>query len=240
MVVGCNEINRCAIIIQARMSSRRFPKKTISRLAGMPLIEYIYRRCKSSSIGNILVATSHDKSDNELYVYCRDNNIPVMRGSLDNVLERYVLAADSIGADYIARVCGDTPLVDISLMESMLNALIEDKLDYISPDRETCASGFYSEAVALRALKKAAKSTNVKEDLEHVTRFIIENKDEFLTRFIDAELNPESARQTRLTVDFPEDLPMVSSIIGELQDKFAFTSRDVLNILRNRARYLRA
>ena len=36
-----------------------------------------------------------------------------------------------------------------------LNLLMRKKLDYVSPDKHTCAAGFYSEAVTLDALRKA-------------------------------------------------------------------------------------
>ena len=76
----------CAIIIQARMSSARFPGKMMLPLYNnTPLVEYVYERCKTSSVKNILVATSDDKSDDKLYNYCKRNSIPIARGSIKNV-----------------------------------------------------------------------------------------------------------------------------------------------------------
>ncbi|UCD15382.1 MAG: hypothetical protein JSV34_06625, partial [Candidatus Omnitrophota bacterium] len=175
------DIGRCAIIIQARMSSRRFPGKMMSCLYNnVPLIEYVYERCKKSSVKNILVATSVDKSDDELYDYCKKKNILVTRGSLDDVLKRYVQTADSIAADYIVRVCGDTPFVDVSLIDMLLGILIREKLDYASFNRQTCASAFFSEAITLGALKKVLILASNKEDFEHVTKYIVDNRGKFL------------------------------------------------------------
>jgi len=106
------------IIIQARMSSSRFPGKMMARLGDIPLIDFIYKRCCESSIKNILVATSDHKSDDILYNHCRGRGIPIMRGNLHNVLKRYIQAGELLNARYIIRVCGDTPFVDISLADS--------------------------------------------------------------------------------------------------------------------------
>lgn len=225
-------LERCAIIIQARMSSRRFPGKMMSRVSGLPLVHYLYKRCAGSSVKKIMVATSEDRSDDVLYDYCVKNNIPVVRGSLDNVLERYIKASDLAGAHYIARVCGDTPFFDLSLLELALETLIDEGLDYVSLDRLTCAAGFYSEALTVAALKKAAMMTDDKESLEHVTKYIIDNKDRFRTKFLNADLNPEFVKGLRLTVDYPEDIVSSGNILRNLKDGLSFTSAEVLEAAR--------
>ncbi|OGW75335.1 MAG: hypothetical protein A2Z72_08390 [Omnitrophica bacterium RBG_13_46_9] len=231
----CISTSRCAIIIQARMCSQRFPGKMLYNiLDNMPLVRFVYERCRQSLVRKVLVATSEDKSDDVLYEYCINNKMPVIRGSLTDVLGRYIKAADFLNAEYLARIGGDTPFVDISLVVSFLNTLISEKLDYVSAKRETCASGFYSETVTLKALKRAARSTRDKEDLEHVTRFIINNKERFLTKFTNAELNPEFVRETRLTIDYPRDMETAGAIIDELRDRLSFTSKEVLDVVRKK------
>ena len=231
--------NSAAIILQARMDSKRFHGKMMCNLAGIPLIEYVYRRCRLSSIKRVLIATSYESSDNILYNYCKENNITIVRGNLNNVLERYIRTAEMIGALYIVRVCGDTPFVDISLMEELLNLLINEKLDYVSLNRQTCAFGFYSEAVSLSAIKKAYTSTKNSDDLEHVTKFILDNKERFLTKFIDMDLNPDFIKNVRLTIDFPEDIQVANYIIDELLNKYSFTSYDILNTVKRKVLLLK-
>jgi len=231
MPAGSNPLNKSAIIIQARMSSRRFPGKMMSKLSGMPLVEYLYKRCKHLSLAHIIVATSIHSSDDELYDYCREKKIPVVRGSLNNVLERYILAADSVATKYIARVCGDTPFVDLSLVNTALETLDQENLDYVSFDKKTCLPGFYSEVFTLTVLKKAATLVNNKQDLEHVTKIIIENPNLFRTKFLNADLNLGFTSRVPLTIDYPEDLKRANLIIGKLSDKLEFASGDILNLL---------
>lgn len=223
-----------AIIIQARMSSERFPEKMMAKLGGTPLIDFIYERCCGSSAKNILVATSEDESDDILYNHCRVRKIPIMRGDLHNVLNRYIEAAELLGAKYIIRICGDTPFVDIVMADSLLDMLIAEGLDYVAPDRKTCASAFFSEAVSLEALKKSAALTQEKEDIEHVTRHIINHRDDFRARFINAGLNPPFIRDVRLTIDYPEDIKHADLIVSRLADKVSFASIHILEIIKKR------
>lgn len=230
---GTDKQLECAIIIQARISSTRFPKKMMAHLCDMPLVEYIYKRCKTSSVKKVTVATSNDKSDDIIYKYCKNNDMPVMRGSLHNVLDRYIRAAELIGAEYIARVCGDTPFVDIFFINRLLQLLIDNKLDYVSFDKKNCAPCFFSEAVTLNALKRVSQLTTAEENLEHVTKFIIDNRDKFSTKLLTVDLNPEFIQRIRLTIDFPEDILKASSVLSQLKNKFSFTSQDILSIVYN-------
>lgn len=220
-----------AVIIQSRTSSARFPEKMLQQLAGMPLVEYVHRRCSKSSLTKVIVATSDDPSDDLLDEHCRKAGIFVIRGSLDNVLGRFIQVADSVGANYVVRVCGDTPFVDISLFEELNRLAVAERLDYAAYDRMTCAAGFYSEVVSVSALKKISQLTHAKEDLEHVTKFILDNKNSFNTRFIEADLNPESIKDIRLTIDFPLDLERANNIVKELKDPLDFSSRDIIAVV---------
>lgn len=62
-----------AIIIQVRMSSSRFPGKMLTKLGGLALIEYVYRRCR---------ALSHRK---RIDCYFSDNEVIYFGVGIDNV-----------------------------------------------------------------------------------------------------------------------------------------------------------
>ncbi len=226
-------MDQSAIIIQARMSSTRFPNKMMSLLGGIPLIEYVYRRCKLSLCKNVLIATSTDSSDTLLYEYCVKNAIFVMRGDLNNVLKRYIQAAESLAVEYIIRVCGDTPFVDIAFADRLIMKLIDEKIDYIAADKNKCSSGFYCEAISLEALKRVTSLSDKKEDMEHVTKFIIDHPHLFSIKFIDTDLNPDFIKKTRLTIDYPEDIQTANYIVNKLREKFSFTSKEILDVVKD-------
>ncbi|MBN1872021.1 MAG: hypothetical protein JW800_05550 [Candidatus Omnitrophica bacterium] len=223
-----------AIIIQARMSSSRFPSKMMEPLGGAALIEFVYKRSTLSNVSNVVVATSEDLSDRGLYDYCLKNSIRVMRGSLEDVLKRYIDTANAIGAKYIIRICGDTPFVDIALADSLLDTLVKEGREYVAPSRISCASAFFSEAVSLSALERCARMTSDKQDREHVTRYILNHADGFDVKLIDAGLNPSFMSDVKLTIDYPEDIEAARRVVGRLADRYNFSSGDVLDIVGNK------
>lgn len=225
---------RKAIFIQARISSKRFPGKMLQNVIdNVPLAEYVYKRCLCSKSADIVsIITSTEKSDDELFTYCLENNIRVFRGSLNNVLDRYIKAADYFNASIICRVCGDTPFVDISLIDYAFDILKSGLLDYVAPDRNTCAPGFYSEIFTLQALNKVFTWTKFQEDLEHVTKFILDNTGMFKIKLLNAGLNQPFIQNIRFTIDYPEDVDLGNKIAAELPDGYAFSSQDVLNAVK--------
>ena len=80
---------RMAIIIFARLNSRRLPKKVMSKVGSKPLLLFIIDRIKKNSNFRlpIIVATSKNKSNNEIEIFCKKNKIKVFRGELDDVFK---------------------------------------------------------------------------------------------------------------------------------------------------------
>ncbi|MBF0488412.1 MAG: hypothetical protein HQK98_09650 [Nitrospirae bacterium] len=221
-----------AIIIQGRMSSLRFPGKMMSDLAGVPLIRFVYERClNSKEAGITAVATSDDRTDDQLYEYCRDEGIPVFRGSLDNVLERYVGAAEFYGAGIICRVCGDSPFVDTEVIDEMFEMLEKAGIDYIAPVKDRCIAGLDSEVIRDTALKAALKYAAGRDCLEHVTPYIKKAENKFKIKLIDFNLRPTALSALVLTVDYPGDLEICNKVAAILGKRYDFTSQDIFDVL---------
>ena len=59
-------------IIQARMNSKRFPKKILKKVNNKTILEMVYNQVKKSPvIKKIIIATSSSKSDNLVEVFCK-------------------------------------------------------------------------------------------------------------------------------------------------------------------------
>ena len=100
------------VIIQSRMSSKRFPGKVLAPFLDKPLFYHVVNQIKKIGIYNsIILASSTDKTDDPLTSYAKDLGLNVVKGSLDDVVERYSLALDIQKCDSFFRVCGDSPLL---------------------------------------------------------------------------------------------------------------------------------
>lgn len=219
-----------AIFIQSRLSSSRFPGKMLEPLAGMPLVEYVYRRClESVHVDMVAVITSEEASDDSLYAFCSEKEIPVFRGSLENVLERYVHAAVHFQAGMICRVCGDSPFVDVSAIDHMLDRMSQVEYQYIVT--EDGLDGFVSEVVLLDVLQQALRETDKADDLEHVTPFIKKHPEKFRSTRCAIGCRPPELEKWKLTIDYPDDLLLANQIVQAGLGGFDFTSQDVVSAL---------
>ena len=104
---------KIGVIIQARMSSERYPSKVLTEVNKKPLLSYIIDRLRfSCKYQNIVIATSLEKSDNPIENFCLENGILFFRGDLENVSLRMLEASKINDFDGFVRVNGDSPLVD--------------------------------------------------------------------------------------------------------------------------------
>jgi len=82
-------------ILQARMSSSRLPGKVMAPVLGEPMIgRQVERLRRAARIDQLMVATSVDSSDDPLAAYVESLGLPVCRGPLTDVLDRFRQAAD--------------------------------------------------------------------------------------------------------------------------------------------------
>lgn len=214
------------------MSSSRLPKKMLMKLGNGTLIEYVYNRCKQAKLSDdVIVITSDDKSDDDLFRICKEKKIPVYRGSLNDVLKRYIDASNNFDVELICRVCGDSPFVDVSAIDSMFGTMMKNKhLDYISTVNSL--NGFMSEVLTLKVLKNINDKKLYAEDREHVTKYIRDNMANFKVKKLELDLRPVELEKFTLTIDYPEDLIIAQNIVKHLNG-FKFSSDDILKILKN-------
>ncbi len=216
------------------MSSSRLPGKMLMDLDGVALVEYVFRRCCVSECADVIaVITSWEPSDDPLCSFCEESGIPVFRGALDNVLKRYIQAAKHYNLDFIGRVCGDSPFVDIYMTDRMLDMAASHTFEYISV--KNSIDGLVSEIIKTETLGSVADIASSKKDYEHVTSHIRKEKNSFNTKWIDMEM--KGLKNTvSLTIDQPADLLFCNSVAQLLSKKMgyndlSFSNKDVLTVL---------
>jgi len=205
----------------------------LENILDVRLVEYVYNRCKKSSIADdVAIITSMDLTDNELYEFCLKKNINVFRGSLDNVLDRYIQAGDYYCATYVCRVCGDSPFVDVDAIDQMFLSIQKNHfIDYISTKHSL--NGFMSEVFTLKILKKIMLNEFLTEqDKEHVTKYIRDNIENFNVEYYNLNLNSFDLEDISITVDYKSDLEFINKIAQNLIG-YSYTSREVINSIRS-------
>lgn len=222
------------VVLQARMSSRRLPGKVLMKINGTPMIYWqIQRIMKSSKVSKIVVATSSDSTDDLLVKFLEEKSIIVHRGSLDNVLSRYVEVATHFPHDALIRLTGDCPLVMPELIDQMIDKFHVEKVDYLSNTlMPTFPDGLDIEIIKPGVLQELATLKLDAKELEHVTYGVYSRPERFkLSNFS----NKMDLSHNRWTVDYKEDFEFVTAIFEEFSGReSSFTYQDVCRFLETR------
>ena len=197
-------------ILQARMSSSRLPGKVLKPLAGRPMVErQIERLRRCATLERLVVATSDDASDDVLAAFLADIGIETFRGSLHDVLGRYVGAIQALGVSGpVVRLTADCPLADPGVIDDCVLMQAELAVDYCSNGRRrTYPRGLDVEVFEAEGLLLAGREAVDPYDREHVTPFLYRYPER---GFSQGELvQDRDDSPLRWTVDTPEDFAFV-------------------------------
>jgi spore coat polysaccharide biosynthesis protein SpsF len=170
----------------------------------------------------VIVATTDQSRDDGIEVIASRLGSEVFRGSENDVLDRFIKAADKFNLHKIIRVCGDNPFLlsgEIARLIDDFEACDADYLSYQVNGRPSILThfGLWTEAVTTEALKKVSELTDDPFYHEHVTNFIYSNHEIFNIRWIVMNDDRFAKKNVRLTIDTVEDFELVSAIYSELQ-----------------------
>ncbi len=213
------------IILQARTGSTRMPEKVILPFyQEQSILDLLLEKVKKLHVPMVL-ATTVNPSDDRICRIARKHNVPVFRGSENDVLDRFIQASPQFGFNKIIRVCADNPFLDFSGMQTLISEFELSKADYLSfqlagtkPSILT-HFGFWTEAVRLEALEKASQLSSEKIYHEHVTNFIYSHPELFNVQFIQADPLVFSRTDIRMTLDTPEDFEIQQHIFASISAK---------------------
>jgi len=218
-------------IIQARLGSTRYPRKIFSILADKPLIWHVVDRLKySKKIDKIVLATTINTIDDETEKWANEEEVPVFRGSENNVLERYYLAAKHFSADVVVRITADDPFKDPEIIDNVIDKLIIEKLDFAFNNKPaTFPEGLDTEVFTFEALEKAYLNSVDNYEKEHVTQYFYKNSQQFKQANF---FNNSNLSSLRWTIDTEEDYLMAKRIYDKLYLKGSiFLTLDILRLL---------
>lgn len=203
------------VIIFSRYDSSRLPGKALMDLEGRALLQRVIDRAYLiSGSPRIIVATTDRCLDQPIVDCACSEGIEVFQGELDNVTKRAYDCARAFNLDYFARICGDRPFFDPRLVSYYANIAIQGGQDLVTNViGATFPPGLTTEIVRTDSLEKVLKSTQEKEDLEHVTRYFYRNLDQFV---INNSRSKHNWRDVSLVVDTYADLERARFIMRRL------------------------
>lgn len=236
-----------AIIVQARTGSSRMPNKMLESFYNdTPLLEVILERIKIESINlPIIVATTDSQRDDVIEKIAIKLGIDYYRGSENDVLARFIGAAERFGVQKIIRLCADNPLIDTSAINILAQTLLDSNgLDYLAystsegvPTIKT-HYGFWAEGTTINTLKKIEKLTDDKLYHEHVTNYIYANPKEFSIKLLPIDKTIDSNNKIRLTIDTKQDFENIKILYSELMlGKTSYTALEIVEYIEKNPRF---
>lgn len=164
-------------IIQARLNSTRLPGKALLPLAGKPMLLHVVERVRRiRGLDAVVVATTQD--DAAIAAACDTWGVDCYQwpGPVNDVLGRFVATGKRYhDVEYVLRVCGDSPMLDVIAAEELLAHTVERQSDYASYRIGGVASpqlpnGYFAEVVRYDALVRLDRSLAASDPRrEHVT-----------------------------------------------------------------------
>ncbi len=208
-------MTRVGIITQARTTSTRLPGKVLITVAGKTLLEHHLDRLEASGLP-VLVATTVNDTDDRIVELATSRAIPAYRGSEEDVLARFHECASVNELEAVVRVTSDCPLIDGQIIAAAVAEFekADDPWLYLSNTLErSFPRGFDFEVFSFEALTEAATQAVHPVQREHVTPYLYSNEAGHM--HLRNIAWPEDRSDYRVTLDTPEDLDVIRSLIED-------------------------
>ncbi len=222
-------------IVQARMASTRLPGKVLADIGGEPmLVREVERAMRAELVDQLVVATTNDSEDEPIAELCHERGYACYRGSSLDVLDRVYEAAKLHQAEIAVRLTGDCPLIDPSLIDQTIAALMaaDPPVDFAAnrlPDDKSFPVGTDTEVCTFAALERAWIEATQPHEREHVMPYLYEDSARFRTLLVRSD---EDYSHYRWTVDTEQDLEVVRQVFAHFGGRNDFNWIEVLDLFK--------
>lgn len=234
-----------SFIVQARVGSSRLPNKILLPFyKGKCILELLVEKLRRVSEAQIIIATSTNPENDVIAEFCKRLDVNCFRGSENDVLKRFIDAAEAFNANKIIRVCSDNPFIELESIKQLADRGNESGADYISYNINGSPSikthfGFWTEFVTLNALKRIVALSNESIYHEHVTNYIYTHPEKFTIEWVDGPECLKNRDDIRLTCDTISDFNSSKEIYQSLcKDNPYPTICEIVNYLESHEEYL--
>jgi len=124
-------MNKAVGIIPARWASTRFPGKPLHLIAGKPLLQHVWERCRqAATLDSIIIATDDMRIANAAFDWGAE--VALTSPSHDSGTDRIAeVARKARQFAYIVNIQGDEPLIESNLIDKFVQRLDSDRTSKI-------------------------------------------------------------------------------------------------------------
>ena len=219
---------KIGFFITARLKSTRLKRKILLDLNGKTVLDRVIERCKAVDTDGVVLCTSTNPQDSELYDYAQKNKIQFYAGSEDDVLQRLLDAATYYSYDAFLSITADNPLHSIYIAKFLTKLQRDKSFDFIFTSGLPIGITPYvleTKALAVAChMKKAA-------DTEIWGPFV--NQPSFFNIAKVKIRNSDFDENKRITCDYPEDYNLFSELFKNFPEDYNPSIFEIFEILKN-------
>ena len=228
-------MSKIAIIIFARLNSKRLKGKVLKKIFDKYLLEIIYLRLKRKFNFPIIVNTSKNKSDDKIIKFCQKRKIKFFRGSLNNVFSRTVMCLKKEKIKGFIRVNADRPFIDVSEIKKAVKIFQTKKFDIVTNQlHKKIPKGLSCEIANSKIFYdtfKNKKLTNPQK--EHIFNYFYNNKAGYKIHKLKNSLYEKNAK-FNLSIDNKKDFKRTINIFLKYKNNIFISTSKILKDLNNK------
>ncbi len=208
---------RLVAVVQARLGSKRLPGKVLADIGGEPALARLLRFLGTvKGLDDIVLAVPY----NDLFLldmrsYRGPNDR--RRGPEDDVLARFIGAAEATNADAVVRITADCPLLDPEAVTHLVRVYRARPCEYMAyrPEVRGLQSVEILSTDALHRLNAALWSDD--SDREHAgVSYILRDEGQFAVTWVNPQTTWTVRPPYRLCVDTADDLEVVRALLRKI------------------------
>ncbi len=213
------------------MGSSRLPGKVLRPLGSGTVLSWVVRAARDAGVDDLVVATTEDPSDEPVVVEGTALGCRVVRGSVEDVLSRVLLALEGVPDEaVVVRLTADCPLLDPAVIALAVRAFAGSGLDYLSTTQpRSLPRGLDVEVTRAGALRAIGPVATGPERIHVTPRFYGHPEDHAIAGLVFAP----DASDLRVTLDTAEDAALIDGLVAVLGDRPPAWS-DLVAVLRAR------
>ena len=204
------------IAIQATMFSKDFPGKVLAKLNNnRTVLNFLITRMQEANlVSRIAIVTSDLDSDLPIVEEGKRLGVEVIRGSHDDLIKRFIFAADVLKVNYLILIPGSNPLLDLEALDNLLDAHHSGDWEYSFNDHfDGVMLGTGSEIVNVDLLRKLDKEKLTKEQRVVGTLFVRQHAQRFKVQRFKVNIGMQ---WVNFYVDSLEDLKRVRRVAEDV------------------------
>jgi spore coat polysaccharide biosynthesis protein SpsF len=201
------------IFLQVRLASSRLPRKALLPLMDKTIVEHCMSALVSIPADHHVILTDSESRD-WFAPFAQKQGYEIYVGDPENVLKRYLDAAEYFGVNTIMRATGDNPLVSTMMARHSLALHLSEEGDYTNIYGTPLGTGV--EIARTEALKVSRTDPGVQNyDREHVMPYLYNRRDRFKIVTVKAQENFYHPG-ARVTLDTKGDYLRLERIFEDL------------------------